>query len=193
MRILLIDNGTKYIRKLGILIRKHEVNLVRWHRQVFKNTEKYDMVILSGSHMNIKGNENYFANEIYYAKSTNIPLLGICLGFEIVAYAYKSRLKYLGAEEKGILKINIVKKDPILGRLGSINAWENHRWVVAKLGPDLVGLARSKLGYEIVKHSSKPIYGFQFHPEMLTVETKGAAIFNNLIRLIEKRKNAALL
>lgn len=73
-----------------------------------------------------------------------------------------------------------------MGNFKSIDAWENHRWVVEKLGPDLIGLARSKLGYEIIRHSTKPIYGFQFHPEMLTKETKGAVIFNNLVKLIQK-------
>ena len=186
----MIDNGTKYIKKLEILTRKHQVDLVYWHKEALINTGKYDLVILSGSHKDIKGNESYFANEINYARSTNIPLLGICLGFEIIIYAYGGRLEYLGQEEKGILQINLFKKDALFGNLHSIDAWENHRWVATFIGVDLVGLAKSELGYEIVKHKEKPIYGFQFHPEMLTKETKGAAIFNNLVDLIEMSKDS---
>jgi len=61
----------------------------------------------------------------------------------------------------------------------SVAVYENHNWSVQKLKRPLRALARSEYGIEILKHSRKPIYGLQFHPEKSS--KNGAALLTAIL------------
>ena len=85
--------------------------------------------------------------------------------------------------ENGILKIEKIKSDKLLTRIGSsFQAFECHRWHVKKT-KSLIPLAKSKDGIEVVKHPKKLIYGVQFHPEMSVDKTAGRKIIENFLNL----------
>ena len=67
--------------------------------------------------------------------------------------------------------------------------YEAHRWIIPQLGRDLIGIAQSANGYEIIKHKSRQIYGLQFHPEKYTKKSSGKYIFNQIVDVI---KNSTL-
>jgi carbamoylphosphate synthase small subunit len=50
-----------------------------------------------------------------------------------------------------------------------------------------VGLANSIEGIEIIKHKDKPIYGFQFHPEMFPNLSDGDELFANIVKIVQNR------
>jgi len=47
-------------------------------------------------------------------------------------------------------------------------------------------MIKSRDGFEVIKHSTKPVYGFQFHPEMFEDKTCGDEIFKNTLGLLAK-------
>jgi gamma-glutamyl-gamma-aminobutyrate hydrolase PuuD len=65
--------------------------------------------------------------------------------------------------------------------LPKIKVFEAHHWAITDLGKYLKGLAKSRTGYEIIKHKTKNIFGLQFHPEMLDNESAGDEIFRRII------------
>ena len=55
------------------------------------------------------------------------------------------------------------------------------------MSTELEILARSNTAIEVIKHKSKFIYGFQFHPEVIMSDNESTKILLNLIDLVKKR------
>jgi len=141
--------------------------------------------MLSGAPtLSVIGNETLYAKEVELIKNCSKPIIGICLGFELIAYAFGAGLERMDVKEEGIVDIEILQEDTIFSNILDFKVYEAHRWVVKTLPECLIGLARSKDGFEVVKHKEKKIYGLQFHPEIFVESTCGSEIFNNLIKLI---------
>lgn len=186
MKILLIDNGSKYLEKLKSLVSAHSLIIKKYTEIDIHDQEEYDLIILSGGHIiSVVGHEDDFGKEINLIRSTKTPVLGICLGFELIAYTYGAWLERLETKENTVLDLHPTAEDPIFKNINVIKVYENHRWVITKESPDLHGLAISEDGIEIIKHKSKLIYGFQFHPEMFVSQTQGDEIFANFIKIVE--------
>lgn len=186
MRILLIDNGSKHLQNLLRLLKKNEIVTIPFFVK-YPRTDDFDLIILSGgSRYSVLNNPDKFGQEISIVKKSKVPIIGICEGCEIIAYAYGSTLERLEKKTKGIKEILITKKYDFIPSTNSFKVYEAHHWSITKLGRILLGLAKSKNGFEIIKHKNKNIYGFQFHPEMLVEKTLGDEIFNSLIRKLWK-------
>lgn len=185
MKTLLIDNGSKHTLKLKSLLNGHYVRIIPNKFIKLKDADDFDVIILSGGKINsVIGNKELYENEVGIIKNINKPIIGICLGFELIAHSFGTMLQKLDERIQGIISIKIIKKDKIVNDLENVYAYESHRWIVKKLSENLVGLAESKYGYEIIKHKNKQIYGCQFHPEIITNKTNGHKVFQNFLRLV---------
>lgn len=144
------------------------------------------MVILSGGHGEpVTQTPERYKQEIQFILETRQPILGICLGFELLAYAFGGKLVSLPKYEHGQLAITMQVDDPIGSAGRTFRVYENHRWVVTDPGPELIGLAKSKDGFEIIKHRTRPMYGFQFHPEMFTEDVTGKELFRRTLQALQ--------
>lgn len=187
MNILLIDNGTIRLSELKSLLRGNRVKIIKFDKIKSITIKDFNLIILSGSssHLPILGNQSLYKDEIWLIRNAAVPIIGICFGFELIGYAYGAELKELKTREKGIIKIQVTNPDSIFHNLPNFDVYESHRWVIKKLPKDLIELARSKDGIEAIKHKTKKIYGFQFHPEMFTERTCGDEIFRNLLNSLK--------
>lgn len=185
LKALIIDNGSSYIQRIPSLLGGDLFDITTYDS--ISPKVDYDYYILSGGHYYpIMGHENKYAKEVELIKSTQKPILGICLGFQMIAYSFEASLKRLEIKKQGILDITLLEKsDPLFTGLNAISVYESHRWVVEKLGNDLLPLASSPDGIEIIKHKSKNIYGLQFHPEMFPDQTQGDEIFANFHKIVQ--------
>jgi GMP synthase-like glutamine amidotransferase len=186
MKILIVDNGSKYLSKLQSLTSAHDVTTKKYTEIDVRAGNNYDLIILSGGHtFSVVGHEAEFEREINLIKNSTTPILGICLGFELIAYSYGATLIQLTDREKGVLHIEKITPDPIFGHLSDLQVFESHRWIVTDVGAQILPLAGSVDGIEIIKHKVKLIYGFQFHPEMFRDQTRGGELFANLIKIVQ--------
>ncbi|MGL4759594.1 MAG: glutamine amidotransferase-related protein [Patescibacteria group bacterium] len=191
MKILIIDNISKYLDKLKTLLgNQNEFEVLKFNEVTLDILEKnYDLIILSGGkparlglHEKEKNRLNELQQEIIL--KTNIPLIGICYGFRMIAEAYDSKLVYEEAIIKGIKQVKLISnfwKDKVDT---NIPCHEEHHYTCKRLSPELIPLATSSRGIEIIKHKKKKIFGLQFHPEVNTDNQYGDEIFRYILNKI---------
>jgi len=186
MNILLIDNKTSHLPHLESLLTKFGQVKVISSKYDF-NEDDYNLVVLSGGHHTyITEHPEDYQKEIELVKKTNKPVLGVCLGAEIVSYAFGAKLSTLPDKQKGLVNVEVVNADGIFGETKIFTAYENHKIAIETLSEELHGLAKSETGYEVIKHKTKSIYGFQFHPEIFQDIAYGDEIFINTLNLLKK-------
>jgi len=184
MRLLVINNKSNFIESLKNILSKYEVTIVPFNEISLDEIKKFDKIILSGGHsLCVKNHDKDYQKELEIIKKSGKPIFGICLGFELIGYAFGEKLEKIKPKEKGIIKIEKIKDDRILFGLNNrFEVYESHRWVIKNTN-FLVPLAKSKDGIEIVKHPDKKIYGSQFHPEVFVEKTQGHKIIENFLHL----------
>ncbi|KKW05456.1 MAG: GMP synthase [glutamine-hydrolyzing] subunit A [candidate division CPR1 bacterium GW2011_GWC1_49_13] len=186
MKTLLIDNESKHNDELKEILTSNGLDLeIASHNQIPDDLTSIELITLSGSSHSVHGNRQRFQTEFDLIQKFEKPLIGICFGFELIAYAFGIKLQKLDKKREGIETVKVTQKDNIFGDLEEFEVCEGHSYSIAKLEEPLVELARSKTGVEIFKHQSLPIYGFQFHPEVAVDGQQGSEIFSNLISLLK--------
>lgn len=178
MRVTIVDNGSTYLPRLVALSGPSVDVISRLEAEDILPTLEEGLVILSGGHgLPVVDKPAEYVAELNFLKTTELPVLGVCLGFELLVMAHGGRLGLLPGRERGLLDIAVVVDDPIFQGVTKYRVFENHRWVATDLGSELIGLARSKDGFEIIRHKQKPQHGFQFHPEMFEKSKDGVELF----------------
>ncbi|KCZ71486.1 GMP synthase, glutamine-hydrolyzing, N-terminal domain or A subunit [Candidatus Methanoperedens nitroreducens] len=121
-----------------------------------------------------------------YVKEIDLPVLGICLGHQVMAQAYGGAVRTGAAGGYAAVEIEILEEDDILKGLGQkTKVWASHADEVSSLPPDFIRLARSKIcEIEAMKHKTKPLYGVQWHPEVSHTE-RGNDLLNNFFEICQ--------
>ena len=186
MKILLIDNYDSftfnlyhYVSSLGV-----KVDVVRndkiTHTQILKI--KYDKIIISPG----PGNPNQSGNCIKIVKALykKIPILGVCLGHQIIGQVFGSNIIQANKLMHGKTSTIKSKKIGILKKLPSkFEATRYHSLIVDKktLSDQLEITAETKDGIIMgIMHKKYNIHGVQFHPESIKT-TIGIKILKNFI------------
>ena len=119
-----------------------------------------------------------------------IPILGICYGHQLLATMMGGEVAR-GVGEYGRVEVRIVNRDPIFDGWGDKEVvWMSHSDYVSKLPPELVVLAISiDTGYiAAFRHREKPIYGVQFHPEVVHTPRGRKLIENFVVKIAGCRR-----
>jgi len=185
-KALVIDNGTIHIGEIKSLLKDFQITTIPFAKADKSYVQDYDLLILTGSSSYpLVGHQSQFANEIEIIKTLDIPIIGICLGFELISYAYGAELLHVNKKIQGINVIRPIVKDFLFSGISDFEVYEGHRWLVKEVPPSIEGIAESNDGIEVIRHKRENKYGFQFHPEVLIDKTCGKEIFGNLLRHLE--------
>jgi GMP synthase-like glutamine amidotransferase len=122
-------------------------------------------------------------------RAAELPILGLCGGCQLIAMAYGAPLgpmRRLSSKEEdvcpdiapgyfkewGFMPVRVLKADPLFDGLGEEAVlWEKHYWEVKAAPPDFEVLASTDAcRIQAIRHTSKLLYGTQFHPERYTEE-----------------------
>ncbi len=130
--------------------------------------------------------------EIVKRFSEKTPILGICLGHQILSFAFGATIRRAKRIMHGkVSKIRIIKSDTIFREIPEVFDGGRYHSLVADAIPESMEiLARSEDDDEImaVRHRTYPAYGIQFHPEsVLTPE--GKKIIRNFTEIVKGGSN----
>ena len=191
MKILLIDNYDSFTYNLYHYISnfKKNIDVVRNDKIDGKTIlrKRYDKIVISPG----PGNPNQSGNCIKIVKYVykKIPILGVCLGHQIIGQVFGSKViqakKLMHGKTSQIItkKVGIFKNVP-----KRFFATRYHSLIVEKktLSKNLEITAETNDGIIMgLQHKKYNIHGVQFHPE--SIKTKlGIKILKNFIRFKNK-------
>jgi GMP synthase (glutamine-hydrolysing) len=151
---------------------------------VLPKRRKITGIILSGGKGNPYEPLNLTTNYVALM-NFNLPTIGFCLGHEIIAVSYMGRIKKLPEYQNKKEKITIIAPhDPIFKGIEAEEIYlrEKHNFHISVMPKNFVNLAYSDMcPYEIIRHKTKTIYGFQSHPEVSKPD--GLKMMDNFMRM----------
>jgi len=177
-RILIVDNHSKHTAKITHLFSGNDISLCDGDNFKPEEAELFDLIVFSGgSHVCAADRtKKAYELEIDFIRKAKKPVVGICLGCQLIAKAFGGKLAKLQEKRYGIYEITMNGKQ--------FNVFESHGYTIDKLSNELDLIAKSDTGPEIIKHKTKPIYGFQFHPEVFPRKTAGKKLLISVVKTI---------
>ena len=187
-KIILIDNYDSFTFNLYHYLSslKVKVDVIR-NDQITSNQilkRKYNKIVISPG----PGNPNQSGNCLKIVKSLykKIPMLGVCLGHQIIGQVFGSKIVQAKRLMHGKTSKIISKKVGILKNLPkSFKATRYHSLIIDKksLSKHLEITAESEDGLIMaVQHKNYDVHGVQFHPESIKTRL-GIKILKNFIRI----------
>ena len=187
-KIILIDNYDSFTFNLYHYLSSLKVNVdVIRNDQIRSNQilkRRYNKIVISPG----PGNPNQSGNCLKIVKSLykKIPILGVCLGHQIIGQVFGSKIIQAKRLMHGKTSKIISKKVGILKNLPkSFEATRYHSLIIDKksLSKHLEITAESEDGLIMaVQHKNYDVHGVQFHPE--SIKTKlGIKILKNFIKI----------
>lgn len=169
--------GYEILGTLNPLLKKNRiriryVNFYRDHHAT-PTLNGYDGLILLGGPMNVDETSRYpfLAYElklIREAIALDIPVLGICLGAQLIAKALGAAVMKNPVEEIGWYDVQVTeggKSDPVFQHFSATEKILQWHGDAFSLPPGCVHLASSSdCAHQAIRYGTK-VYGFQFHLE----------------------------
>jgi GMP synthase (glutamine-hydrolysing) len=158
-------------------------------------------IILSGqSHPWGEYSSESLAGVFYVIRTTPQPILGVCGGQQQMALAFGAPVDlierlapgegYQGAfRERGFCTVELdseIEVNEIFqGLPKTITVWESHCDEVKELPADFICTATNEVSrIQAMQHTSRPLFGVQFHPELFDEEhPDGRIILENFLGL----------
>ena len=193
MKILLIDNYDSFTFNLY-----HYLSSLRTKVEVIRNDKitskeiikkKYDRLVISPG----PGNPNQAGNciNIVRALYKKIPILGVCLGHQIIGQVFGSSIIEAKRLMHGKTSLILSKKIGILENApNNFEATRYHSLIVDKknFSKDLLITAETKDGVIMgLMHKKYNVHGVQFHPESIKTPI-GLKLLKNFIIINKHEK-----
>ena len=185
--ILVLDFGGQYCHLIGRRIREHGV-----YSEIVAHDIKPEEIRLLKEKFNVKGlifsggpasvYEPNAPKPNPHILDAELPILGLCYGHQLIAQMVGGKVEPAKEREYGIAYVTINKP---VGVLKGLNAkekvWMSHGDTVFSIPADYEVLAHTEnCPVAAFGHKQKPIYGLQWHPEVVHTE-KGTKMLQNFI------------
>ena len=187
-KLILIDNYDSFTFNLYHYLSSLKVNVDVIRNDQISSKEilkkRYKKIVISPG----PGNPDQSGNCLKIVKSLHkkIPILGVCLGHQIIGQVFGSKIiqakKLMHGKTSKIIsrKIGVLKNLP-----KTFEATRYHSLIIDKrsLSKDLEITAETKDGLVMgIQHKKYQVHGVQFHPE--SIKTKiGIKILKNFIKI----------
>ena len=173
MKILLIDNNTEHKSALSSALGGHDVEVQVYRPGLDFHVHDKDLVILSGG-----GGEGqeisdthtedklWYADEMQFVLNCQKPVIGICMGFEVMAKAYGQNVPSLGKLVYGVNTVESTERGWQIFGKSKFKQVEAHSWHVKQAPKGFDELLRSENGVEAIYSQKLKRFATQFHPEL---------------------------
>ncbi len=186
-KVVVVDFGSQYAHLIARRIRE-----LRVYSEIVPHSAAKDVlggegvrgIVLSGGPRSVyeEGSPKIDRDFLESALSRGIPILGICYGHQLLAYVMGGRVERGPKGEYGISKLEVLEEDEIFRGLPRVQeVWMSHRDLVVELPDGFEVLASTEYcAIAAYKCERAPVYGVQFHPEV--VHTRyGKEILRNFL------------
>jgi len=185
--ILVLDFGGQYCHLIGRRIRENGV-----YSEIVPHDITPDGIEKIRQSLNVKGAIlSGGPSSVYEANAPrldprilqmDLPVLGLCYGHQIIAQLSKGTVDSACCKEYGTAEVVVDRAVGILKGLGGEEkVWMSHGDTVSKMPAEFEVLAHTaNCPVAAFRHRQKPIYGLQWHPEVIHTEN-GAKMLRNFI------------
>ena len=171
-RVLILDFGSQYtqliarrVRELGVYCEIHRPDLDAAAIKAYAPKG----IILSGSPHSVEQAGSPRCDPFVF--EANVPVLGICYGLQLLAKLLGGRVDKGARREYGPAEVEVlVPRGPFaaFSKHEQLKVWMSHGDRVEQLPVGFVPIGRTdNAPFAAAAHESKPIYGLQFHPEVV--------------------------
>lgn len=185
--VLVLDFGGQYCHLIGRRIREHGVySEIVPHdikpEEIRLLNEKFAVkgLVLSGGPASVfeAGAPKFNADIL----NLGLPVLGLCYGHQLIAYMAGGKVGPAKRREYGATHVTIDKPVGVLKGLNRREkVWMSHSDAVFAVPPEFEVLAYTEnCPVAAFRHKRKPIYGLQWHPEVVHTE-KGMQMLRNFL------------
>jgi len=190
--VVILDYGSQYTQLIARKIRECNVHsIILPYNYSEKIVKKYNVkgIVLSGGPSSVYENNAPFLPKNIF--NYNVPILGICYGFQLLVNHFNGIVESSTKAEYGNANINISSDSELLKGVDKVsNVWMSHGDQVQNVPENWE--VTSKSDNNIISSSenySLKLFGVQFHPEVYHT-TKGSNMINNyLFNICKTDKN----
>ena len=194
--ILVLDFGGQYCHLIGRRIREHGV-----YSEIVPHDISPDEIKSLNKEFNVKGlilsggpssvhepNAPRLDPRILEA---NLPILGLCYGHQLIAQITNGKVEPTASKEYGIAQVEIEKTVGVLEGLSEKEkVWMSHSDTVFAMPPGFEVLAHTEsCPVAAFRHKEKPIYGLQWHPEVIHTENGMRMLCNFIFEVCKCEPN----
>lgn len=185
-KILILDFGSQYTQLIARRVRELEVySEIQPYHSCPEDFSDIKGVILSGSPFSVKDDDapKFDVNSI----PTNLPVLGICYGAQLMAHNGGGEVLPAKKREYGKAALGeiLVENKLFEGISSSSQVWMSHGDSITKLPENATLIAKTEdipvAAYTINNGRPAEIFAIQFHPEV-THTLEGKKILKNFVR-----------
>jgi len=185
--ILVLDFGGQYCHLIGRRIREYGV-----YSEIVPHDIKPEKIKLLNQKFNVKGLVFSGGPASVYEPNTpkpdpsildlDLPVLGLCYGHQLIAQVAGGKVEPSKHREYGIAYVTIDRPVSVLKGLDDREkVWMSHGDTVFSIPDEYEILAHTEnCPVAAFKHKMKPIYGLQWHPEVVHTK-KGMQMLRNFI------------
>jgi len=185
--ILVLDFGGQYCHLIGRRIRENGV-----YSEIVAHDIKPEEIALLKEKFNVKGLVlSGGPASVYETRAPKInreildlrlPILGLCYGHQLIAQIVGGKVERAENREYGVSYVTVDKPVGVLkGVKWKEKVWMSHGDTVFALPSEFEVLAHTEnCPVAAFRHKKKPIYGLQWHPEVVHTE-KGMQMLRNFI------------
>ncbi len=194
--ILVLDFGGQYCHLIGRRIREHGV-----YSEIVPHDISPEEIKALNQIFNVKGLIFSGGPSSVYGPNAprlhpcilevDLPILGLCYGHQLLAQVTRGKVEPATCKEYGIAQVSIDKPVGILEGLNEKEkVWMSHGDTVMSAPPEFEALAHTEnCPVAAFRHKTKPIYGLQWHPEVIHTENGMRMLQNFIFQVCKAQAN----
>lgn len=131
--------------------------------------EDPEVVVISGSTTGVYEDEEWIDSLVERTREyieNDIPVLGLCFGHQVIAKAMGAEVEKMGDYEIGYRPVQLHESEVFEGLDSFEYPFNTHQDRVVGMPEELEPIAETEECVQGVQHTSKPVFGVQFHPEL---------------------------
>jgi GMP synthase (glutamine-hydrolysing) len=190
-KVLILDFGSQYTQLIARKVRElkvySEIQPYNYSIEKIEKNNNLGAVIFSGGPASVYTADAPLCD--FKIFQLGLPILGICYGLQLIAYALGGEVDPSAQREFGRADLLFKKEELLFKNISApTKVWMSHGDHLTKLPPGF-----KKIGYTknspiaVIANHSKKIYGLQFHPEVYHT-SQGMEILSNFLFGISRLK-----